>query len=231
MKRIILTICALFTIYAGQAQGIAFGVRSGIGNTLDIKNLRQGAVEKTWDKELFGRYETQKRLALELSGTQYQYDHAGIWHNAGCIVDYEPLYFAPPSSENLLTTYNYNMVDIGVGIQYHLSCPVLREKCPLMKNFRSYIGLAVVGTYGTIATNYTDRRLSDGAITETKLRDTKLHRMSFGAAHTATYSFKHIFITSTASYTVDPWAASFRLMNSISPNSKLSLRLGVGYKL
>lgn len=214
------------------AQSISAGIRSGIGNSMDITQLRSGTIDRTWQKEVFTRYETKKRLAIELSGTQYNDAEAGIWHSSGCIVDYEPLLtFAPPTRENILTYTSYNMVDISLGIQYDLSCPFLQEKCPLMKNFRSFLGVAFVGTIGSATTYSTNRSLSDGGISTTELKQKGLHNLNIGINHTTTYSFEKIFISSMVGYMASPFTNYSFSTNQPIENSKLSLRMGIGYKI
>lgn len=214
------------------AQGISAGIRSGIGNSMDITQLRSGTIDRTWQKEVFTRYETKKRLAFELSGTQYNDAKAGIWHSSGCIVDYEPiLTFEAPTQENILTYTSYSMADLSLGVQYDLSCPVLKEKCPFMKNFRSFLGVAFIGTFGNVTTYSTNRNLSDGDITTTERTEKGLYNLFIGINHTTTYSFGKVYISSLVGYMASPFADYSIYTNQPIANSKLSLRMGIGYNI
>lgn len=226
-----LTLALSLLQYAG-AQGISAGFRTGIGNTMNISRMSEGIIDKHWEKELFLRYETKKRLALEINGTQYNDAEAGIWHSTGCIVDYEPiLTFESPTRENLLTYTSYNMLDMSLGVQYDISCSYLQEKCPMMKNFRSFIGVAAVGTYGKVTTRSTDRSLSDGDITTTERTGSGLYNLHIGVNHTLTYSFGRLYVTSVAAYLVSPFSETYTSHNQLTPNSKLSFRAGIGYRI
>jgi len=232
MKYLFTLLLMLILGYNSGAQGISAGIRSGIGNSMDVTKLRSGTIDKTWQKEVFTRYETKKRLAFELSGTQYNDAEAGIWHSSGCIVDYEPLLtFEAPTQENILTYTSYSMVDVSMGVQYDLSCPFLQEKCPFMKNFRSFLGVAFIGTFGNVTTYSTNRRLSDGDVTTTEQNQRGLYNLNIGINHTTTYSFGKVFVTSMVGYMASPFTDYSISTDQPIENSKLSLRMGIGYKI
>lgn len=232
MKLIITTFLATLALQSAMAQDFSVGLRTGIGNTLDVKQLRSGPIERVWDKELFVRYETKGRLAFEAGATQYNYQHAGIWDNSGCIVDYEPLYFDAPTSENLITTTNVNMIDLSLGVQYDISCIFLKEKCPIMKNMRSFVGANVIGKMANVETRSVDRRISDGQVNETVYRDFGMQDIHLGVNHTLTYSIKRVYLTSVVGYSISTAIFQQNITSNDWPvGSKLSLRVGVGYTL
>ena len=232
MKYIISTILAVMLSQGVQAQDFSLGIRTGLGKNLDVTRISNGTIDNAWDKELFLRYQTKSRLAFEAGATHYNYRRAGIWHSSGCIVDYEPLYFDAPTHENLLTLTNVNMIDLSLGVQYDISCKALQEKCPIMKQLRSYVGASVIGKYANVNTQMTDRRLSDGSIRETTYRDNSLNDIHLGINHTLNYTISKLYITSVVGYSVSStiFQGSFT-DRSVPVGSRLSFRIGVGYTL
>jgi hypothetical protein len=212
------------------AQGLSAGFRAGMSNSMDINRLSDGITDRAWEKELFLRYETNKRFAFELGGSRYSNAEAGRWHSSGCLVDYEAIaLFAPPTHQNLLTYTSYNMLDISLGAQYNLSC-LFREECPVRKVFSSYMGVAAVGTFGKVTTYSTDRRLSDGDVSTTERTGKGMYNLLLGINNTATYSFNRFYLTSVVAYLVSPFAPANGYHNQANPNSKFLLKLGIGYR-
>lgn len=235
MRKIFTSVLIIvITISAAQnaiAQGLSAGFRAGMSNSMDITRLREGIIDRSWEKELFARYETNKRFAFELSAAQYNNTEAGIWHSSGCIVDYEQLdLFAPPTHENLLTYSSYRMVDVSIGAQYDITC-LFSEECPVRKVFSSYMGVAAIGTFGKVTTNSTDRRLSDGDISTTQRTGKGMYNLLLGINNTATYSFNRFYITSVVGYMVSPFTQGYEFHNQANPNSKFLVKLGLGYRI
>lgn len=232
MKLILTTILATLALQNASAQDFSVGIRTGLGKTMDVSRISAGTIDNTWDKELFVRYQTKRRLAFEVGGTQYNYQRAGIWHNSGCIVNYEPLYFSAPTSENLITTTNVNMLDLSLGVQYDISCNALKDKCPLMKNLSSFIGANVIGKMANVETRSVDKRISDGQINETEYKDFGIQDIYLGLNHTLTYNIKRVYITSVVGYSISTAIFQRRMTSNDWPiGSRLSLRIGVGYTL
>lgn len=232
MKYIFSIILTLLFAQNAGAQGFSAGLRTGIGRTMDVSRISNGTIDNTWDKEIFVRLETKGRLAFEAGGTQYRYQRAGIWHSSGCIVEYEPLYFTAPTSQNLITFTNVNMIDFSLGVQYDISCNVLKEKCPFMKNLRSFIGANAIGKYASIQTRSVDKQISDGQIHESEYTDRSLYDIHLGLNHTLTYDINRFYITSVVGYTVSTAIFYGSFADRPSPvNSRFSSRIGIGYRL
>ncbi len=223
MKYLFSIILALSIVQNAGAQGISAGLRTGVGNTFDITSAREGIKHNYWEKQLFMRYETKGRLAFEFSTTQYNYtyDEAPRILETFAPMDHEPL---------ALKIQNYN-IDFSLSVQYDLSCPVLQDKCALMKNFRSYIGVTAVAILNERTEIATNRYYSDGRVAESRIRQTNINDMQFGINHTTKYSFNRFFLTSTVTMTISPWGIDSFVPMAQSENSMLNLRIGAGYTL
>lgn len=224
MKLIITTILASLALQSASAQDLSVGIRTGLGKTLQLSNLRDGSIHKTWDKELFLRYEIKGRWAFEITGTQY-YNNYHITP-----LDFE--YFAPPTSETLDIYSKSNNVDFAVSAQYDISCNYLKEHCPLMKNLRSFIGVNVGVGYRRTTEIYTQKQYADGMVTKENYKYQSLTSPQVGLSHTLTYSLGKVFITSSTTMMLLPFSNQTNWMYQDNYyNSKLSLRIGVGYTL
>jgi|GEM_PF-1667081 len=235
MKKIAAVIASiLFTTALVSAQDFSVGARTGLGKTVVTDRISDGDMKSTWDKEFFVRYETKGRLAFEAGATQYSYQRAGIWHNSGCIVDYEPLYFEAPTSRNLLTVTDANIIDFSLGVQYDISCPAMKEKCPFMSNLHSFIGANVIGKYAGIETRQVNKRISDGSVYENNYTDRSLYDIQLGLSHTLTYDIKRVYVTSIVGYAVSISTGIFYGNwggNNWPVDSRFSTRIGLGYRL
>ena len=210
---------------AANWQGIAAGIRSGIGGNMDIANMKsEGVKQRYWNKQVFGRYETKKRLVFELSATQYNYDYNQTPRQ------FE--YYMPPTHEILNVYTRHNVLDIGLSAQYDVTCSVLKEKCPLFKNFKNYIGVNMNFLMNNAKHEILNRSLSDGMLTK-RNEQSNGSDVYLGLSHTATYSFNKIFIISSASFMIDPWGdIGSRYLDGMPAhsNARLSLTADVGYK-
>ncbi len=211
--------------YTTAAQGISAGFRTGVGNTFDVTSVKDGIKHCYWEKQLFLRYETNGRLAFEISSTQYKYSYAAQYPKPICIWD------DPIISETIGLTVTNNNFDFGISAQYDLSCSFLRDNCPLLKNFKSYLGITALTTLNDRTDAYTRRAFSDGNITEDRTRQTTLSDLQVGINHTTKYSFHRLFITSSTNITLSPHNLGSFAPMAYGENSLLNFRVGVGYTL
>lgn len=230
MKTNTVLLAAIFTILFSQntyAQGISAGIRTGIGNSFDVTKLRSTENTPTWDKEVFARYETKGRFAFELGANHYSYSETVRPYYEWCLTEY-----FPSGNEIIAAKNQYNIINIGASVQYDVSCKALQEKCPLFKRMRNYIGVNAGTQYGNVNTTSTNRRYSDGNITESKNSISYFNHINIGLSHTLTYTFNKLYFTSVAGLNTNTQEAfsNFAPIPS-SRNSSLSLRLGFGYKL
>ena len=227
MKLIFTTIFAvLFINGIVSAQNFSIGARTGMGNTMDLRSMRNGVIDKTWDKELFFRYETKGRLAFEASGTQYKYGY-----NYGPFISECAPWF-PPTGEDLGGSMKYNMIDISLSAQYNITCSYMQEHCPMFKNLKSFLGVSIGAAYERTTMTNTSRQFSDGQIINDVAKGSGIVNPQIGINHTLTYSLKHLYLTTVAAYTVQPGnTTQYTFSTDGYPNSKFSARIGVGYRL
>lgn len=223
MKYLFYIILALAIVQNAAAQGVSAGFRTGVGNTLDVTSVKDGIRHSYWEKQLFLRYETKSRFAFEFNTTQYNY---GYHQTPLMLQTYFPLDYEPLSLE----IQNHN-IDFGLSVQYNLSCPFLQDKCPLMKNFSSYLGITAVAVLNERTEIATNRYYSDGRVAESRVRQTNINDMQFGINHTTKYSFNRFFLTSTVTMTISPWGIGSFVPMARAENSMLNLRIGTGYTL
>lgn len=225
MKFLLATFSAILLLQAANAQGIAAGVRSGIGGNMNMSSIKQEGIKHNyWQKQVFGRYETKKKLAFEATAGQYNYSFSSTPDNFQ--------YFAPPAHEPIKVDVRNNTFELGFSAQYDLSCSYLKEHCPVFKNFRSYLGVNMNVLHTKSAQTYTNKSNSDGTIFKTEQVSPAWTDLYIGLSHTTTYSFKHIFLTSSASFMTNPLSGNgniFPRATGVS-NTTLSLMAGVGYK-
>lgn len=226
MKLIITTFLATLALQSVSAQEFSVGIRTGLGKTMDVSRISAGTIDNTWDKELFVRYETKRRLAFEVGGTQYNTSHSMepmIWEcNWGLPITYEDAGMNAKSS----------IIDFHLSAQYDISCGYIKENCPFMKNFRSFIGVNIGARYESAEVTRYQKQISDGHITKEVSEQAGINTAQMGLSHTITYRLKKIVFSSVAAYTVYPWSMSTMYIDGNAyPNSKLSLRIGVGYTL
>lgn len=223
MKYLFSIILALLIVQTAGAQGISAGLRTGVGNTFDITSAKEGIKHNYWEKQLFLRYETRGRLAFEFSTTQYNY----TYDEAPQILET----FAPMDHEPLALRIQNNNIDFGLSVQYDLSCPALQDKCAIMKNFRTYLGVTAVVILAERTEIATNRYYSDGHVAESRIKQTSINDMQFGINHTTKYSFNRFFLTSTVTMTISPWEIGSFAPAAYTENSMFNLRIGAGYTL
>lgn len=222
MKYLLSVIVFLSIAQNADAQGVSAGLRTGVGKTFDVTSLKDGAKHSYWEKQLFLRYETNGRLAFEINSTQYNYSY----HEEPIIWECT---FALPPHETIDIEVTHRNIDFGFSAQYDLSCSILREKCPIMKNFKSYMGIAGAVVLNERTEIYTNRDFSDGHVTKERSRYKYLGDIYLGINHTTIYTFGRFYLTGTATVTVNPWGLGSFAPKSYNENSRLCLRIGAGY--
>ena len=108
----------------------------------------------------------------------------------------------------------------------------MKEHCPVFRNIGSYIGVNLGAQYASTEYTHYYKQLSDGIITEEKQQNTGIGNPQIGLSHTFTYSFNKLYLNSVTSYNFQPWQAGMMYLDgSYYPDSKLSVRIGLGYRL
>lgn len=228
MKQLTLIILAflIINIKASAQQGLSVGLRTGIGKMVNVTHIRSASTT-TWDKQLFVRYQTKGRFAFEAGATQYQY---GFNRDPSLMSPG----FATPTSKTISSRENYSLTDVLVSAQYDITCPYLQEHCPIMKRLRSFIGINTGLTMIRETSTNTGRSFSDGSINRNVYKNTYWVAPIVGLNHTMTYTFNRLYISSVVSYMVQPGyiqPTSYGADGITGTNSKISLRIGLGYRI
>lgn len=226
MKLILTTLIAALLVQTVHAQSFSLGARTGLGKTFDVTQIKNGSISNTWDKELFFRYETKGKIAIEGSGTQYKYGYNFGPFISGCA----PM--IPPTGEDLGGSMNYNMIDLSISFQYNIICPDMQESYPVLKNLKSFLGLSTGVAFEQTTMTNTSKQYSDGQIIDDVAKGRGFANPQLGINHIMTYSFKQVYLTTAAAYTIQPWNIGVYNFNADGfVNNKLSLRIGLGYRL
>lgn len=216
---LLLFICVVCstTLYG---QGLQAGLRTGTSmwNYINPK-LNTASAGTTgdmqrfvWDKEVFGRYETKKKWAFEISINNNSYRDETS--NGGLNYSYNE--FTMQSTHS-----NY---DITGAVQYKLICPG-HSKCPILKKLKSYVGIA-----GGIVINTAKYTFTDNA-DKVYRSDANSTNIIAGIHHYMAYSLgKKISVASLAAFNVNP-DVLFSKLPTTDRDCKISLRLGIVYAL
>lgn len=228
MKLLLATIGTIFLANSINAQGIALGIRTGIDAGTDITNVKENKPHALWQKQLFTRYETKKRLAFEIYANQS--------NNSENIpvpdIIWEYFYPFPQTHQTLDIQQKSNYLTFGGSVQYDISCSKLKESCPIFRNLKSYLGITANITRAWYKEITTIQNLSDGSISNEVYKSKYWADIQMGINHTTTYTFNRIFLTSTASFTVNPWMLNDPIPSFIDENNtRFSIMAGIGYKL
>lgn len=227
MKKLAVALASIILSCTGViAQDISLGARTGISRFLDIKEISSGALYKTWDKELFLRYHTKGRFAFEAGGMRYNVsynDYPG---------EFTICWGDVPETHTILIGNNVKAVEINLSAQYDISCGYIREHIPFLNNLHSFIGVNASITHSKTSQINTNQAYSDGKLSNTFNEYSGFSTPFFGMSHTMTYSFNRLYVSSVAAMMVNPFTLdAMTLYSSAFPNSKLSLRIGLGYRL
>lgn len=185
IKYLFVTVFAITSISTVYAQNFSAGLRTGIGNTIDIAAIKSAPIENTWDKEIFTRYETKGRLAFEASATQYYTNYNPLADIKGYKIRYDMT--VEPAS----TMFNNNIIDFGLSAQYEITCSQI-QKCPLLSGIKSFIGINTAISYQNSTVTMYDRLYSDASIRKTVNSSSNILNPQIGLNHTLVYNFKNL---------------------------------------
>lgn len=212
------------------AQGFSAGVRTGVGNTFDIKQFGKTIHTLHIDKEVFMRYETNVRWAFEINANQYNYrdDH---YYEVYDILPWQQA--LRDDSQPIAFKTRYNTIDLGFSAQYSITPNGLQDKCPLFRKLKNYIGVHTGVQYMTSKSVRTSLQYPDGNITEYAINGGGLDYINIGLSHTLTYTINKVYLTSIAGFNINTMKAGGLSAATLPPenNSNFSLRFGIGHKL
>ncbi len=218
----------LYCIAVGaHAQQWSAGFLTGTSYWMDRKvqvslpNSTLKGQHMSWEKSLFARYETKKRLAFQarLSYDRLAYSYysnIGDWENAIFVGGTDKLEF--------------QFVALDLTMQYDITCPHF-SSCPVMKNFKSYMGLTMSHLVMHTDASSVDFFLNEAPRTNSS-RSTGLN-FWIGLTNTTKYAFSdHLDLIADVNFLIDP-AHFFNGGRSFyynTPDSKFSFQFGAAYK-
>jgi hypothetical protein len=231
MKKIIMLGMALTAIsFSSQAQNLSTGVRTGGSFWMDMQEdvcpseAGTNGQNKTWDKEIFFRYQTKGKLALDVSMGHYGLKHTeGV---DGMIVDPGPGGYIYQGLNERSQNIEWNL-----SAQYELNLPCL-QACPLMKKMDNYIGLVMSPTLSLTKTEVSYHRLNDGSNHVASRTDNQLNLWT-GISHTMIFRLNEQFnIMSVVAFRAQ-MDRLFEGKQNIQgyPDSRMSWQIGLGYSL
>lgn len=220
MKYLITTLLAAITFQAATAQDFIGGLRSGIGKNMDASEFCKGDMFFSWNNEGYIRYETKGRFAFEVRAGHYNFKDASEYKPG--ILEFLPseLSYPEPIIAVNVRTDNYYM---ALSTQYDITCPAMKEHCPIMKNIKSFVGVDIAGMYINELNNIEDGGTGD------VLRQVNNPRcnMQFGISHTLQYQLtEQLNINSSVRMMVSPY--DFAEFNT-NKSSQMNFMLGAGY--
>lgn len=217
MKQVLVTLLAVFALSNVNAQSFSAGIRTGLGKSSNITEFCKGNNNLTWDKELYGRYQTNGKLAFESRFSHYSYNQ-----NTPAPIEY---YYEQPSFLRNDGSTLTNSYILGLSAQYNITCSYMKERCPIMKNISSFIGVDVAGVFNNQQYNYTATRTIDNA--QIQMSETSSnYNILVGLSHTTIYNLTDkININGTARFMMQP--SDF--VNANSMGSHISFLVGIGY--
>lgn len=208
-----------------NAQHFSVGARTGVGTLIEVRKGTKDVQNITWDKEIFLRYETKRRLAFETGITHYKYDYPIDLRDG---LEYANLDFAPSPYEFIEGSGTVNAYAINLSAQYDISCPFLKDHCPVFKNLRSYIGINLMPTISSGSQSITSRRKSDGTIFTEESTSPASIDFQAGVSHTLVYTINKFYLTTVVGINYTEFS-SYPFIGG--PNFKGYARIGVGYNL
>lgn len=224
MKIITTAALLLITLINVSAQEISSGLRTGIGSTFSAKELCNSQSTLTWNKEAYIRYETMGKLAAELRFQHYRSSEEANTYPL-LYLEYDQPYTYSHYTSNIISD-NYSA---SLSIQYDITCPYLKEHCPIMKKVSNYIGidasvLSIRDIYITSA-----QREQDKEYYTTINRENYNHMYySLGLSHTLIYKLsENININSSMRVSIAP--SDFSESFGKSSVSHIGLLIGAGY--
>lgn len=223
MKIITTVALLLITLINVSAQDISSGLRTGIGSTFSAKELCNSQNTLTWDKEAYIRYETRGKLAAEL---RFQHYRTSEEDNSYQILyqEYDQPYTYTHHRANTIRDY----YSASFSAQYDITCPYLKNHCPIMKNMSNYLGLDINLTASNSTYISSTQRDSDpNFYTYIDNRGVNLTRLSVGISHTVFYKLnKNFNINSCMRALIAPRDFTKFFGGS---DSHINLLIGAGY--
>lgn len=223
MKIITTAALLLITLTNVSAQEISSGLRTGIGSTFSAKELCNSQNTLTWDKEAYIRYETRGKVAAEL---RFQHYRTSEEDNSYQILyqEYDQPYTYTHYRANTISDY----YSASFSAQYDITCPYLKNHCPIMKNMSNYLGLDInVTALNSTYISSTQRDSDENYYTYIDNRGVNATNFSFGISHTLVYRLNEsININSSMRMLIAP--NDFRRFFGGS-DSRMNLLIGVGY--
>lgn len=222
MKKLLLVLFSAGLACNTSAQSLSAGLRTGPGASVDIRNTSDANI--SWDKEAYFRLETNKRIAVEAFVTHYssdtKYETREFWGGD---------FFSAPYYSKISNEVNSNQYTFGASFQYDITCPMMKEHCPVMKNISSFIGLDAGIRYNNEKGTQYGVRDADGVIERMDYTNNYADVL-IGLSHTVKYNLSEKFyLISTTRAMLDTKNLS-NAPYAISRNdSHIGFKLGVGY--
>lgn len=225
MKKILTLACFSFLFYGTQAQQFSGGIRTGASSWMNKGDkcfTSSGGHNITWDKEIFIRAvsPSNSKLVFEASMGHYALKNT---YSGSDISTSEP-------SQILKIQERSQNLEWNLSAQYNLTCPMMQDKCPMMKKLKSYIGVVLTPTLSRSTTNtdYVDNVIDNTIKTSTTSRDE--FSLWAGVTHTLVYNLcDHMYITSAARLQVDPNRLFDQSATERTRVSRMGVQIGVGY--
>ncbi|MCB0699936.1 MAG: hypothetical protein H6551_03340 [Chitinophagales bacterium] len=228
MKYLVTIIISTLAFINTEAQTFSAGARTGLGYNVDLSRVGAKDIggystdQFTWDKELYARVETNKRIAVEARFTHYKLSDSYIYpENIGDIMVSPTIQFTYWDSKS--TT---NVIVGGISAQVDLTCPYMQDHCPMLKNIRNYIGFDVAGTYAREVIN--QENTDPTYQVAPRKYDDKYYFMQYGISHTIIYQVSPSLNINTALRAmIQP--SEFSSYTYSPSNTHISGVFGVGY--
>jgi len=228
MKRTLTLLAAGLSFYTCTAQQFSGGFRTGASHWMDkqegkcFTNSAEGQ-NITWDKELFVRYNTKGKLAFEVSIGHYAFNNNYKPEQDGFTIPEYRLLNVNERSQNL---------ELNLSAQYDVTCPVLQEKCPVMKRLKSYVGVLLTPTLSRnrLKTSYIDG-VSEGSVQQSVSSKDEMALWT-GLSHTMIYNLcDHMYVTTAVRLQIDPNRFFDNSGTLRERDGRAGFQIGVGYKL
>lgn len=210
-----------------NAQQFSLGFRTGASYWMDKQEGKcfSSAVDgqnTTWDKQLFVRYKTRGKIVLEASMGHYAFKNRQVSTEYECI--YGENNITAMTARNIYE--ESQNVEWNLSAQYDLSCPALKEKCPLMKHLKSYMGVELTPTWSRTTTKIG----SDESLLSSETNNE--WSLWAGLSHTLIYDISdRVYITSALRFQIDPNKFIDKSGVIRNADSRLGFQMGLGYNL
>lgn len=221
--RNLLLVLALSLPFVGHSQEFSVGARTGVGKNFFLRTQdQQMPCNTTWDKQVFTRYQSKKRFALEIGAEHYAYTSNAT----------RTILFADHIDPNTtISTTRTQNIAVYVSAQYDIMCRGAKTACPIFKNMRSYVGVVLAAQSSEDRTASQVRILATGATSDYNATNQYTTIMT-GLNHTLTYKFsEHLSFSSVLSYKFDISGAlsSAAFVTHNAFENHIGYQIGAGY--